>query len=153
VAVTTPTHRPSSNGVTRSLPALLRLIVLAALAGFWLAVALIVAMMAASPDVLVIILGVAEASAVAATLGGILRLRLRRLRSTGLSQIQVDPRYDPPTPRRPELYRPDPTGSAARKASCALEQSRDCKARQVARARYFTWAMPKGSALQGFRQP
>jgi hypothetical protein len=64
--------------VTRSVPALLRLIVLAALAGFWLSVALIVAMMAAWPDVLVIILGVAEAGAVAAALGVILRLRLRR---------------------------------------------------------------------------
>jgi hypothetical protein len=119
VAVSTPTHRPSSNGVTRSVPGLLRLIVLAALAGFWLAVTLIVAMMAALPDVLVIILGVAEASAVAATLGVILRLRLRRLRSTGIGQVQVDPRHDPPTPRRPELYRQDRTGSAARKASCA----------------------------------
>jgi uncharacterized membrane protein YccF (DUF307 family) len=94
LAVTTPTQRPSSNGLTRSVPALLRLIVLTALAGFWLAVALIVAMMAASPEVLVIILGLAEASAVAAALGVILRLvRLRRLRSTGgVSQVEVDPR-------------------------------------------------------------
>jgi hypothetical protein len=79
VAVTAPTHRPSRNGITRSVPALLRLIVLAALAGFWLAVALVVAMMAAWSDVLVIIFGIAEASAVAATLGVILRLRLRRI--------------------------------------------------------------------------
>jgi hypothetical protein len=82
--------------VTQSVPALLRLIVLAALAGFWLSVALIVAMMAAWPDVLVIILGVAEAGAVAAALGVILRLlrlRLRRLRSTGgVGQVQIDPR-------------------------------------------------------------
>jgi hypothetical protein len=101
LAVTTPTHRPpthrpSSNGVTRSVPALLRLIVLAALAGFWLSAALVVAMMAAWPDVLVIILSIAEASAVAAALGVILRLlrlRLRRLRSTGgVGQVQADPR-------------------------------------------------------------
>jgi hypothetical protein len=103
VAVTAPTHRPSRNGITRSVPALLRLIVLAALAGFWLAVALIIAIMAASPVGFVIILGVGEAGTIAAMLGVILWLQLRRWRSTGVGQVQVDPSYDPPTPRLPEF--------------------------------------------------
>jgi hypothetical protein len=68
--------------VTRSTPALLRLIAVAALAGFWLAAGLVLALAAAWPDGVVMMLAVAAAAAAAVTLSLILRLYVRRFRST-----------------------------------------------------------------------
>jgi hypothetical protein len=67
----------SIRSMTASVPGLQRRVVVAGLAGFWLATALVLGLLAAWPPAVMIVLGVADAAAVAVMLGIILRLRLR----------------------------------------------------------------------------